>query len=170
MNGTDAARPVALFHLARWLSALLCLAIAAIHVIDQGGLATRKPDYIGVAYIVLEVEAIVAATALVVSATRMWWLLSLGVAGVPLAGYIVTRSVGLPGYTNDVGNWGEPLGLASMVAEGSLLVLAALAVVGFVRPDRPASLPTDAPPGPEDGEAASRSDSQSDTSTFPGQA
>src|SRR5262249_10233596 len=131
-KGTDAARPRAAFHLVRGLSALLCPAIAALPRVDQGGPALRVPHYVGGADIVLEVEAIVAATALVVSATRMWWLLSLGVAGVPLAGYIVTRSVGLPGYTYDVGNWGEPLGLASLVAEGSLLVLAALAVVGFV--------------------------------------
>ena len=46
----------------RWAGALLCLAVAAIHVVDQGGItATRDPRYVGVAYHVLEIAAVVAA-------------------------------------------------------------------------------------------------------------
>ena len=34
-----------------------------------------------------------------------------------LAGFIVNRTVGMPGATEDIGNWGEPLGIASLFAE-----------------------------------------------------
>ncbi|MEU6745864.1 hypothetical protein ABZ914_06545 [Spirillospora sp. NPDC046719] len=51
-----------------------------------------------------------------------WWV-ALGVAVGPLVGYLSSRSIGLPAYTSDVGNWTEPLGLASLAVEGALLVL-----------------------------------------------
>jgi len=34
-----------------------------------------------------------------------------------LLGYIVNRSIGMPGATEDVGNWFEPLGFLSIVIE-----------------------------------------------------
>ena len=34
-----------------------------------------------------------------------------------LLGYLLSRSVGLPGWTGDVGEWDSSLGLASMVVE-----------------------------------------------------
>jgi len=46
---------------------------------------------------------------------------AIAVAG--LAG--VARTIGLPGGAGDIGNWTEPLGLASLLVEGSLVVLAA---------------------------------------------
>ena len=52
------------------------------------------------------------------------WVLALGVAAGPLIGIIVSRSVGLPDATDDIGNWGEPLGVASMVVEVALIGLA----------------------------------------------
>ena len=37
---------------------------------------------------------------------------------VILLGYLLSRTTGSPDATNDVGEWDEPLGLASMVVEG----------------------------------------------------
>ncbi|MGZ4616843.1 MAG: hypothetical protein ACXV4A_14940 [Actinomycetes bacterium] len=51
------------------------------------------------------------------------WLLALGVAAGPLTGFILTRTVGLPGARDDIGNWTEPIGVASVVVEGTLLLL-----------------------------------------------
>ena len=154
MNVPGPVLPDASSHLARRVAAALCLAVAVVHVINQGGLTVREPRYVGIGYLVLEVEAVVAATMLVFSATRTWWLLSLGVAAGPLAGYVLSRSVGLPGYTDDVGNWFDPLGLASLAVEATLLVLAALAVVSLVRPDRPDLTPMDAPAAPAEDDAS----------------
>ncbi|MFF9512110.1 hypothetical protein ACF1BU_28865 [Streptomyces sp. NPDC014724] len=109
---------------ARGAGALLCLAVAAIHVVDQGGItATRDPYYIGVAYHVLEIAAVVAAMLLLIGLVRLGWLLAALVAVGPLLGYILSRGPGLPHYSDDVGNWTEPLGLVSLAVEGALLLL-----------------------------------------------
>ncbi|MGX1854387.1 hypothetical protein [Streptomyces sp. NPDC055299] len=109
---------------ARWAGALLCLAVAAIHVVDQGGItATRDPHYIGVAYHVLEIAAVVAAVLLLIGLVRPGWLLAALVAVGPLLGYILSRGPGLPYFSDDVGNWTEPLGLVSLAVEGALLLL-----------------------------------------------
>ena len=38
---------------------------------------------------------------------------------------MISRTVGLPQGADDIGNWTEPLGLASLFVEGSLVVLSA---------------------------------------------
>ncbi|MCW7944495.1 hypothetical protein AAW14_21360 [Streptomyces hygroscopicus] len=119
---------------ARWAGALLCLAVAAIHVVDQGGItATRDPFYIGVAYHVLEIAAVIAAVLLLLGFVRPGWLLAAGVALGPLLGYILSRGPGLPDASDDVGNWTEPLGLVSLAVEGALFLLS---VPLFVRSSR----------------------------------
>ncbi|MFF3511476.1 hypothetical protein [Streptomyces sp. NPDC002573] len=119
---------------ARWAGALLSLAVAAIHVVDQGGIAaTRTPYYIGVAYHVLEIAAVVAAVLLLIGFVRVGWLLAVGVAAGPLLGYILSRGPGLPGYKDDVGNWTESLGLVSLAVEGALLLLSVPLFVGSLR-------------------------------------
>jgi hypothetical protein len=51
------------------------------------------------------------------------WTATGGLAAVILLCYVVSRSVGLPGFTDDVGEWAEAPGLASMVIEGLLVFL-----------------------------------------------
>ena|SRR5437879_2717490 len=44
-------------------------------------------------------------------------------AAATIAGYTLSRTVGLPAATDDVGNWTEALGLASLFVEGALVLL-----------------------------------------------
>ncbi|MGW2770353.1 hypothetical protein [Streptomyces sp. NPDC001275] len=119
---------------ARWAGALLCLVVAAIHVVDQGGITTtRDPYYVGVAYHVLEIAAVVAAVLLLIGLVRLGWLLAAAVAVGPLLGYIFSRGTGLPDYSDDIGNWTEPLGLVSLAVEGVLLLLSAPLFVRSLR-------------------------------------
>ncbi|MEU9339036.1 hypothetical protein AB0D49_38830 [Streptomyces sp. NPDC048290] len=114
----------------RWAGALLCLAVAAIHVVDQGGFTvTRDPYYIGVAYHVLEIAAVLAALLLVLGLSRPGWLLAVAVAAGPLLGYLLSRGPGLPYYGTDRGNWTETLGLVSLAVEGALLLLSVTMVL-----------------------------------------
>ena len=117
---------------ARFVGALLCVQVAIIHVIDQGGVpGTKAPAYVGVGYWVLEILALVTAAVLITNRSpRSGWFVAIGVGAGPLIGYILSRGPGLPGYTDDVGNWGEPLGVFSLIAEAILVVLA---VTFFVR-------------------------------------
>jgi xanthine/uracil permease len=109
----------------RITAAALCLAVAVIHVKDQGGFpGDKEPKYVGVGYYLLEVGAVVAAVLLIARVVRSGWLLSAAVALGPLVGYTLSRGPGMPSYTDDKGNWSETLGVISLVVEVVLLLLA----------------------------------------------
>jgi hypothetical protein len=61
--------------------------------------------------------------------TLLVWTLAVLCGLAPLVGYIVSRSVGLAGATDDIGNWKEPLGLASLSVESSLVLVSLYAMV-----------------------------------------
>jgi hypothetical protein len=114
---------------ARLTGAALAMAVALVHVIDQGGFPGDKdPAYVGKGYYLLELAGVLVAAALVlareVRLARLAWCGAALVALGPLAGYIASRGPGLPDYTDDKGAWTEPLGLVSIVVEVALLVLA----------------------------------------------
>jgi hypothetical protein len=59
--------------------------------------------------------------------------------GLAILGYVATRLVGFPMLGDDVGNWLEPLGLASIGSE-AVVVVAAIAVLRSASsPSRPAA-------------------------------
>jgi hypothetical protein len=126
----------------------LCLAVVFIHVIDQGGFpGSKTPAYVGDGYYLLEAVGVVTAVLLAVGAARTGWFLAVGVAAGPFIGYLLSRGPGLPGYTEDVGNWTETLGLVSLVVEGVLFALAAtLSLRGAVRHRRAMTRPAPAWP------------------------
>jgi hypothetical protein len=118
----------------RVLGVIGCLAVAVIHVMDQGGLpGTKDPQYVQMLYYALEAAGVVAAALLLTRQARTGWLLTLGVAAGPVLGYVLSRGPGLPNYTDDVGNWTEPLGVISLVVEGVLFIVAA---AGLLTPPR----------------------------------
>jgi hypothetical protein len=107
------------------IAVVLCLVVAVIHVLDQGGLALADPTYVGIGYWLLEVVAVVAAVLLAGRPSVLAWVLALLVGACPFIGYVLSRTTGLPDYRDDVGNWGEPLGVISLVFEAALVALAA---------------------------------------------
>ena len=46
-----------------------------------------------------------------------------------IVGYVLSRTTGLPQSSDDIGNWSEPLGMASLFVEGSLVALASAVLV-----------------------------------------
>ncbi|HEX2805484.1 MAG TPA: hypothetical protein VHN80_04880 [Kineosporiaceae bacterium] len=103
--------------------------VALIHVLDLPGKLEETP-YLGVAYLGLIISALIVAEALVRRDTTLAWLAAAGIALATMAGYVVNRTLGMPGAMDDIGNWLEPLGLASLFVEG---VVAVLAVTGLAR-------------------------------------
>ncbi|GAA4989902.1 hypothetical protein [Kitasatospora paranensis] len=109
-------------------AAALCLAVSWIHIQDQGGFPGDKaPGYVGAGYYLLEAAGIVAAALLIThgrQGRRAPWLLAAAVAVGPLVGYILSRGPGLPNYSDDRGNWSEPLGLVAIAVEAALVLTA----------------------------------------------
>ncbi|MBC7374877.1 MAG: hypothetical protein H7323_12890 [Frankiales bacterium] len=118
--------------------AVLSLFVGYFHIVDQGGFpGDKEPRYIGIGYYALEFAALALAVLLVTGRQRTaGWLLALGVAVGPLAGYVLSRGPGLPNYSDDKGNWTEPLLLKSVAVE---LLLGALALVCLLRDRTPSS-------------------------------
>jgi hypothetical protein len=55
----------------------------------------------------------------------MVWLAAGAVAVMPLIGYVLSRSVGLPQLEDHVGDWLSPAGVVSIAAEAVLVALSA---------------------------------------------
>jgi hypothetical protein len=100
------------------------MAIGLIHVLDLPS-KVRETPYLGVAYVIVITASFVAACAVLAARHPRGWLTTISAAAAagPLVGYILSRTTGLPGATGDIGNWLEPLGLASLFVEGAVLVL-----------------------------------------------
>jgi hypothetical protein len=112
-----------------------CLAVVAIHIIDQGGIpGSKNPQYVQGLYYVLEAAGVFTAFLLLINQAWLGWFLSLWVATGPIVGYVLSRGPGLPFYTNDIGNWMEPLGVVSLAVEGVLMMLAAACLVSLITP------------------------------------
>lgn len=101
--------------------------VALIHLLELQGKLKEVP-YLGVGYLALIVASVVAAGLLVHSNSRAGWLLAGAAAAATLVGFTLTRTVGLPRSTDDIGNWLEPMGLASLFVEAIVVFLAAYAL------------------------------------------
>ena len=101
--------------------------IGLIHLLDLPSKLTETP-YLGWMYIGLIVSAILCAFHLVRTGSDRAWMASGLLALGAMAGYTLTRTVGLPDATGDISNWLEPLGLASLFVEGTLVTLSAYVV------------------------------------------
>lgn len=115
----------------RGLGAALVIGVAQIHFLDVFDKFKENVAQ-GWMFTALIVGCLVAAVALVHRSGTLVWLFA-GLCGLaPLAGYIVSRSVGLTGAADDIGNWTEALGLASISTEVSLILISAYALM-FLR-------------------------------------
>jgi hypothetical protein len=111
----------------RGLGAALLLAVAEIHFLDVFSKFDENVAQ-GWMFASLIVGCLVATVALVHRSSLLVWVLA-GLCGLaPLAGYIISRRYGLAGATDDIGNWTEPLGLASLSTESSLFLISAYAL------------------------------------------
>ena len=114
----------------RMVGALLALAIAAVHVADQGGISTlAQPDWIGWGYRLIEVGGVLTALVLLLPpAVRLvpaWagWAAGVLLGVGPFVAYVLSRTVGVPGDPGDVGNWGYWVGTVSLLIEAGLVAL-----------------------------------------------
>ena len=117
----------------RIVGALLALAVAAVHVADQGGInSLAAPDWIGWSYRLIEVGAVVTAVTLLIPWSA-WagWAAALLLGTGPFVAYVVSRSVGLPGDHGDVGDWGYWVGTVSLAVEAALIVLGITMLVAY---------------------------------------
>jgi hypothetical protein len=117
--------------LTRGLAAIGLLGVALIHVVDAIPTFAEVP-YEGWLYVGLILSAVIIAGCLVRRASRAAWTAAAGLVGAAILVYVYSRTVGLPRAADDVGNWSDPLGVASLFVEGSVLVVAGYALTAVV--------------------------------------
>src|SRR5689334_19061700 len=103
--------------------ALIAL-IGLIHAVEAPAYLDERA-YVGILFILNAVGALVAAVG-IWRGTRAAWGLGILVAAGAFAGYILSRTTGLPGGFKESG-W-EPLGIASLVIEAAFCLVAARAL------------------------------------------
>ncbi len=128
VDATVVAKPVRIPTLE--LAGMAALAsVVAIHATELGG-KVDEIAYIGAGYVALIAGCLIAMLMLAVG-DRRGWTVAGSTAAATLGGYILTRTVGLPGSTGDIGNWLETLAVWAMVSE---IVVIGLSVIGLTTP------------------------------------
>jgi hypothetical protein len=128
----------------RLVGALLALAIAAVHIADQGGMtAFASPDWMGWGYRLVEVGGVLTALTLLLAplaplapppsrscrpswsalARPLGWAAGVLLGAGPFLAYVLSRTVGMPGDPGDVGNWGYWVGTVALLLEAALVAL-----------------------------------------------
>src|SRR5262249_8410568 len=106
-------------------TAVVALAgVALIHVLDAPDTFSAAP-YRGWLYVGLIAACLAAAWALVRSSDLRAWAAAAAFPAGAIVAFVISRTVGLPQGADDIGDWTEPLGLASLFVEGTLIALAA---------------------------------------------
>jgi hypothetical protein len=103
----------------------LIVVVGLIHLINAPG-DLEEGAYTGVLYLANFLGALAAAVG-IYRGNRWGWTLGFLVAGGAFAGYVISRTVGLPGLPVET-EWLEPLGVLSLLVE-SLFVGLYLAVL-----------------------------------------
>lgn len=106
----------------RSVGVLGLLGVALIHLLDLQSKFHEVP-YLGFAYLALILGTLATAVILVRHDSRPAWVAALVLAGATFVGYALSRTTGLPAATDDIGNWLETLGLASLFVESCVVVL-----------------------------------------------
>jgi hypothetical protein len=73
--------------------------------------------------IALIAACVVTGAAVLFHRSQAGLLAAAGLAASVIAAYVLDRTVGLPNATGDIGNWLEPLGLASLVVDGFVVAI-----------------------------------------------
>ena len=116
-------------------AAIGLIAVGIIHVLQiQGQLSGAA--WLTAGFVLLAACAPVAGLWLLARPSSPAWGFAGLVCFLAAAGYILTRSVPVPGDTSDRGNWLEPLGVTALLTEIIVALLAVLVLASIAAPGR----------------------------------
>ena len=102
-----------------WGSIVLITTIGVVHLMLMRG-EYEEAHYLGTLFAANFVGAVAAALG-IYRASLLGWMLGFFVAAGSFCGYIMSRTVGLPGM--EIGEWQNPYGMLSLLLEVTFLVL-----------------------------------------------
>lgn len=110
-----------------WLFAIAATVSAAAHIPVIAPHLEEAP-YMGVLFILLTTACFGFAITSLVTDPPILYSTAAAVCGTAILGYAATRLVAFPQLADDVGNWFEPLGVVSIIAESVVVATAVLAL------------------------------------------
>src|SRR3954463_755086 len=123
MSSEDARR----IHGAGVLTIVGLAGIGLIHLLDSVE-TFHETRWLFWAYVALMAATVVVSGALLHRPTVRSYEAAALLALLPLVGFVLSRTSGLPGSDDDIGNWTDSLGLASLWVEGAVLLTSGYAV------------------------------------------
>ena len=90
--------------------------VALIHLLDAHDTFSASP-YKGWLYVGLILGSVLTASVLMRRPNLWAWRAAIALPAGAFAAFVWSRTVGLPQGADDIGNWWEPLGLASLFVE-----------------------------------------------------
>lgn len=108
-------------------AAAIAEAISHLPLIMQ---SLSDTPWVGVGYLLLSVAGFLLAQLLITRDTVAVWASTVVVAALAALGYILSRTTGLPQLHEYIGHWGYPLGVVSLVGEGTMLIAGLLCLTG----------------------------------------
>src|SRR5919199_5812322 len=100
--------------------------VAVTHVLDLPD-KLSEARYMAVLFCALIASSLLLAVPIALDrATRRVWPIAGALSATTIAGYLLSRTVGLPQLGDHVGMWHDNVGTASLVCESTVVVLAAL--------------------------------------------
>ena len=80
-------------------------------------------------YVALMLPSVALAAAVIWRSDTRAWAMAAVLSALVIVAYVLSRTSGLRGSTDDIGNWSEPLGMASLFVEGALVVLSSAVLI-----------------------------------------
>jgi hypothetical protein len=108
-------------------AAAALVGVCLVHLVDGPG-SLGDHLYIGALELALAAACAPLAIWLLVRPTRTVWETVLALNIAAMAAFILSRTVGLPGSTDDIGNWSQLLGVINLAVEAVVIAAAATAL------------------------------------------
>jgi hypothetical protein len=118
--------------------------VAMVHVLQVPD-AFADAGYLGALFVLVAVACIALAALMTRTSDDRLWLVSGALPVLVLIGYVLSRTSGLPGFSEDIGEWTEPLALIAIVFESLLISLSAVALAPHHAPMPAPRAPTTRP-------------------------
>jgi hypothetical protein len=106
--------------------------IAITHVLQLEDVFASA-DYLGILFIAAIVASVVLATLLTRMSGELVWAATGALGALVLIGFVLSRTSGLPSFTEEIGEWTDPFGLLSIVSEGLLVCVSAAVFASHAR-------------------------------------
>jgi hypothetical protein len=110
-------------HRLRWVLAGSAVVSAGAHVPVVSDHLHEAP-YMGWEFVVLIAACLCIAIGALVCDSGALYAAAVFTCGSAVLGYAATRTVAFPRLADDVGNWFEPLGVVSILAESAVVITA----------------------------------------------